>query len=249
MGLPSAREIELAGLRAWPGIEVEWDGAWVRRASNGYTKRANSVQCLDPADDGDASGRLAAACAWFERRGLPPVFRQHRLAGPAVAQALDDEGWRSVDESRVVAMELQAMEADPRGAVHPVDDPAFLDAQRRLKHLDDAAMARLEAILGVLRVPAAGIVLRDASGNPVSSALMAVADGIVITGSVVTGAAERRRGYAAAMMRTGLAWAKSEGAAFAALNVEAGNAPALALYHGLGYRPQYDYVYRVRSAA
>ncbi len=249
MELPSAREIELAGLKAWPGIEVEWDGNWVRRASNGHTQRANSVQCLDPADDHDVAGRLASACAWFERRGLPPIFRLHKLAGPAVAETLDAQGWRSVDHSRVLAMQLGALEADPRGEVLAVDDAAFLEAQRRLKHYDDAAVARFRAILGVIEVPARGIVLRDSSGRAVSSALMAVADGIVVTGNVVTDAAERRKGYGAAMMRTGLAWARSAGAAFASLNVDAGNAPALALYGGLGYRPQYDYVYRVPGAA
>jgi N-acetylglutamate synthase len=45
-------------------------------------------------------------------------------------------------------------------------------------------------------------------------------------------------------MRTGLAWARASGATHAALNVEADNGPALALYGGLGYLPQYDYVYR-----
>jgi len=61
VALPSAAVFERAGLKAWPGIEVEWDGTWVRRATNGYTKRANSVQSLDIADDANAPARLAAA--------------------------------------------------------------------------------------------------------------------------------------------------------------------------------------------
>ena len=54
MGLPDARIFERAGLAAWPGIDVKWDGSWVRRAAGGYTKRANSVQCFDP-DDGEVT--------------------------------------------------------------------------------------------------------------------------------------------------------------------------------------------------
>ena len=65
---------------------------------------------------------------------------------------------------------------------------------------------------------------------------------------VVTEPGERRRGHAVALLDTGLAWARSEGARFAALNVEADNAAALALYDRLGYRRQYDYVYRVAPA-
>ena len=50
------------------------------------------------------------------------------------------------------------------------------------------------------------------------------------------------------MMRSGLAWARREGAVVAALNVGADNAAAQALYAGLGYAHQYDYNYRIPAA-
>ena len=244
MLIPAAAVIERAGLKAWPGIEVEWDGSWVRRASNGLTQRANSVQCFDPVDDGDVPERIASARRWYAARGLPTIFRVNLLTGPNLAAELDRQGWTSVSHSKLVAMAMEAVEGDPRGEVLPVEDPLFLDAQQRLKGYDEIALDKFRAILGVLEVPARGIIVRSPDGRVVSSGLMAVADGIVITGNVVTDSAERRKGYAAAMMRTGLAWARDTGATHAALNVEADNAPALALYSGLGYRPQYDYVYR-----
>ncbi|HWA17434.1 MAG TPA: GNAT family N-acetyltransferase [Devosia sp.] len=243
--LPTPLEIERAGLKAWPGIEVEWDGAWVRRASNGYTKRANSAQCFDPEDDANAGHRVAETRRWFEDRGLRAVFRVNLLTGPNLAAALDDANWDTIDHSRLMAMELPVLAADPRGEVRGVHDPEFLAAQQQLKGTSDEEMAKLRAILDVLEVPAVGIVLRADDGRAVSSALMAVADGIVITGNVVTDSRERRKGYGVAMMRTGLAWAAKEGARFAALNVAADNEAGLALYRSLGYRAQYDYAYRV----
>ncbi len=72
---------------------------------------------------------------------------------------------------------------------------------------------------------------------------MAIGDGVVITGNVVTDPAHRRKGYAAAMVRTGLAWAGRAGATLAALNVAADNPGAQALYRSLGYTRQYDYCY------
>ncbi len=51
------------------------------------------------------------------------------------------------------------------------------------------------------------------------------------------------------MMRTGLAWAKAQGATVAALNVQADNAAGMALYASLGYRHQYDYTYRIPRQA
>lgn len=244
MGLPGAKEIEIAGLKAWPGLEVEFDGAWVRRAANGYTQRANSVQALDPADENDAPVRIEASRRWFEERALPPIFRVTPLVGPGVVAALDAAGWVAHDHSRVVAMELGAMEPDPRGVVTAPDDPAFLEAQRELQGYDDKRLAGLRGIIGAFRGPAKGIVVYAPDGRPAASALMDVVDGIVVTGNVVTAKSERRKGYGVALMRTGLAWAFQAGARVAAHNVVADNTAALALYGRMGFVPQYDYHYR-----
>lgn len=89
MRLPDAATFERAGIDAWPGIEVDWDGGWARRAAGGYARRANSVRCLDPVDGGDVEARIAAAVDWLARRRLPPVFRMTPLASPTLAAALD----------------------------------------------------------------------------------------------------------------------------------------------------------------
>lgn len=243
MVLPNIEGLERSGLAAWPGIEVEWDGAWVRRAANGYTKRANSVQCLDPADDDDARARIVAAADWFSARGLTPVFRVTPLTGPQTLAALAELGWRAYDHSFVFAMALAGVAADPRGADYDALDPSFLAVQRQLAGYDDSRMAGLTALLGALETPARGIVLSDGAGTPVASAIMTLADGIVVAGNVVTDPSQRRKGYGAAMMRTGLAWGRAQGAHHAMLNVQADNSGAQALYAGLGYVHQYDYHY------
>jgi GNAT superfamily N-acetyltransferase len=249
MGLPGALAFERAGLRAWPGIEVEWDGQWVRRAAGGYTQRANSLQSLSPADDADSAARLAASRAWFAARGLPIIVRTTPLAGPGLVAELDAQGWANIDASCLFAMALDPHQPDPRADIHALLDPAFLRAQQALQAYSDEKRNRMAALLAVIDVPAAGIVVRSADGTPVASGLMAVADGIVITGNVVTRPDHRRQGYAAAMMRTGLAWAHSAGATIAALNVSADNHAAQTLYRGMGYAHQYDYSYRIPGAA
>ncbi|KKB10940.1 hypothetical protein VE25_15510 [Devosia geojensis] len=245
---PDALTFERAGLAAWPGIEVEWDGAWVRRASNGYTKRANSLQCFDPADGSDAEARLEAGAAWFRERGLTPVVRTTPLASPALNAALDAAGWRTIDASHLYAMPLGEHEADSEGKLYALLDPEFLAAQQALQGHPDELMARMRALLSVMAVPAAGIVVYR-EGQPAASGLMAIGDGIVVTGNVITHKARRRQGLGAAMMRTGLAWAKREGATVAALNVQADNDAGKALYRSLGYAHQYDYLYRIPGDA
>jgi GNAT superfamily N-acetyltransferase len=249
MGLPGADAFERAGLKAWPGIEVEWDGKWVRRAANGYTQRANSVQSFDPADDDNAPARIEGAVDWFASRGIRPTFRVTPQAGPRIIAALDDAGWTTVDASHLFAMELGSMTADPRGQLYDLLDPSFLGVQKYLRGYSDEKLAKLRALLEAVDVPGRGIVLYSPEGAPVASALMSIGDGIVITGNVITDPTQRRRGYGAAMMRTGLAWAKSAGATIAALNVAADNPAAQSLYRSLGYARRYDYVYRTPRAA
>lgn len=247
MSFPSAEAFERAGLQAWPGIEVKWDGNWVRRAAGGYTKRANSAQCFDPDDDADVEDRIIGASSWLIARGQKPVFRITPLSAPALNDALDEARWDVIDQSHLLAMPLGTHEPDSEGKLFPLLDPTFLSAQQKLQGHGEATMAGMKALLSVMAVPATGIVVYRNS-EPVASGLMAIASEIVVIGNVITDPARRRQGLAGAMMRTGLSWAHERGAKTAALNVQGDNDAAIALYRGLGFTHQYDYHYRIPGA-
>ncbi len=247
MTLPDVETFERAGLLAWPGIEEKWDGNWVRRAAGGYTKRANSTQCFDPDDFEDADTRVISACSWMVIRKIKPVFRITPLSSPELNATLDEAGWTTLDPSHLLAMEISEHEPDAEAQYLPVLDAKFLSAMQKLQGYDDATLTAMKNLLAVIKVPAMGIVLtRD--GEAVATSIMAVANGVVITGNVVTDPTRRRQGLGAAMMRSGLAWARAEGARFAALNVQADNDAGKALYQSLGYTHQYDYHYRIPGA-
>jgi ribosomal protein S18 acetylase RimI-like enzyme len=61
---------------------------------------------------------------------------------------------------------------------------------------------------------------------------------------VATRPERRRRGLAAAVVGALGAWGRTRGARTVALEVEEGNAPALALYARLGFERRYAYVNR-----
>ena len=243
--LPGVHQLELAGLQAWPGTETEYDGHWIRRAAGGFTKRANSVQCLDPSDGTDAPARVAAGRAWLEARGLPAVFRLTPLASPELVAALDAEGWRSIELSHVYAMPLDAIEPAPRATLLLPLDPEFLDAQARLQPYDGPTTAKFIALLKAMPVPARGVVVHAHNGEPAAAALFALAGEIVVPGNVVTHPDQRRRGFAQAVMQAGLHWAQGAGATIGALNVAGDNTAAKTLYARLGFTHRYDYTYRI----
>lgn len=248
MALLPVEAFERAGLKAWPSLETAWDGAWLRRAAGGYTKRANCVQCFDPGDDDAAEERLLQAAGWMAARGLPPVMRLTPLTGVGVIAALDRLGWRSIETSQLFAMTLAASAPDPRIERLGLLDPQFLDIQQRLQAYSERTAANMRALLAQIQVPAIGLVAyRD--GRPAATALAALAGDIVITGNVVTHPNFRRQGLAGAVMRSGHAWAHARGARIAALNVVGDNFPAKALYAGMGYAHQYDYSYRIPGAS
>jgi N-acetylglutamate synthase len=240
VGLASVSDIEQAGLKAWPAIDTATDGQWVLRAAGGYTKRANSVQCLDPADDSNAVQRIEHAVRWFRDRRLPPVFRVTPLAGAAVVAALER------DHSLVLAMDMGPMTftADENTALLPVASPEWLKAQQLLRGYDGDTIGRLQRIVERINAPARGLVHYGEDANPSASALIVVVNGLVFTTNVVTAEHQRRRGYARKLVTLGLAWARQAGGRRAGIQVLAGNAPAIALYEGLGYVRHYEYHYR-----
>jgi ribosomal protein S18 acetylase RimI-like enzyme len=245
MMLPSVADIEQACLKAWPAIDTASDGKWVLRAAGGYTKRANSVQSLDPGDDADAAPRLERATRWYRDRGLPPVFRVTPLAGDGILTELD-KAWTAFDHSLVLAMDLGplAFAADENTALLPVTSPDWLRAQQRLQGYDEATVGRLARIVERIKAPVRGLIHYGEDANPSASALMVVVNGLVFANNVVTAGHQRRRGFARTLLASGLAWARQAGGRRAGIQVLASNTPAIMLYEGLGYVRHYEYHYR-----
>src|SRR3569623_1309235 len=104
--IASIQKLEAATFTAWPALTTAMDGQWLARFARGFTKRSNSIQCLDPADDGDAVRRLRRMEDLYPLNSLDPIFRVTPLAGPGVVAALDAEGWAPYEESRVLAATL-----------------------------------------------------------------------------------------------------------------------------------------------
>ncbi|WP_075657335.1 hypothetical protein [Pseudochrobactrum sp. B5] len=102
------RQFEELGFHAWPALQVTHFGDWAVQLTPYYpSKRGNSVNLLNPADDADLAQRVEACEALFTAQGKQPVFRLTPLAPPALADYLVKRGYTATGASSVMACDLR----------------------------------------------------------------------------------------------------------------------------------------------
>ncbi len=242
----SVSQIEGATLTAWPALRQAQDGLWLWRYAQGYTKRANSIHCLDPSDGGYAELRLMRLAELSKRHRIPPVFRVTPLTAPEIVEVLDGLLWEEFEPSLVMAMEMpdEDFPLDFQARYFEPTDPQWMRAQAQMSGYDQPTTDVLGEILGQIACEARGVLVYHKAGLPVAAALTAVASGIGIYLNVVTHPNARGMGYGRAVMGAALNWVRSKGATHSAIQVLASNTPALNLYGSLGFGEVYPYTYR-----
>jgi ribosomal protein S18 acetylase RimI-like enzyme len=204
------RDAELHTASLWATVETRPLGEWVLRTDTApvgrLRRRANS--CLAMGDPGMPFADAAATVrAFYDERERPSYVQVER--GSAQEAAFADEGWR----------------VDPTG-----------DAEFRLASLTQVRR-RLRAVDGMTDLatdgPRATVTIGD--GGAVWARGRAAVDGDWLgVHDVEVDPAHRRQGLATAVMAELLGWGAELGAVTVWLHVETDNAPAIALYDGLG---------------
>ena len=243
------REVEEAALTAWPALrQVSLDG-WLLRASEGYTRRANSVQALSTsgAAGGEALGERVLECErWYASERLRCAFRITPFSEAGLEEYLEGRGYAEEGRSHVMVRPL----ADPDAAHEPdeLELGRWLGEYARLSHLSTPPRA-LEPLVRSIPVERVTACVRDRGGR-VLSVGMGVLDGPAFgLFDLVTDADARSRGHGRRLIAGLLGWARIRGAARAYLQVLESNDDARRLYVRLGFRRAYDYWYRVRPEA
>jgi ribosomal protein S18 acetylase RimI-like enzyme len=250
-GFDAAR-IEEAGLNALQTRRQLFYDGWLLRLSPGKAKRARSVN-----PHFGSTHPLAAKIAHCERlyaaHDLPVLFRITPFAKPGdLDGALAARGYVAFDETFV---QVASLEPAPQPAALPAgvtladpDPAAFVDAVGDLRGSPepqrDAHRERLRDSLLAARLA----VLR-AAGRIVCAGQTASDGDLAGVFDIVTAEDARGRGYATIVCAALLAWAAQHGARAAYLQVDAANAPALAVYRKFGFATVYAYHYRGRPGA
>jgi ribosomal protein S18 acetylase RimI-like enzyme len=244
-----SRRVEETSLNAWPALrQIVFDG-WLLRFGDGHTRRANAVTALH-AGVGDPREKIASCEALYRAQGLPTLFRLTSMSEPGLAPLLDELGYGSEGETRVLFADLAPHRAAEHSRVELSSTPTdpWLAALAECHQYAEKQRLAARRILDALALPAIFAAAR-VEGTIASVAFAAIHDGIASVNLVVTRKEHRRQGLSRQTLAAILAWARENGATGACLGVEATNAPAIALYEALGFRTElYRYHYRRKAA-
>ncbi len=240
--------LELAANDAWPAPVQSRLGAWVLRAAENWTGRANSALAVgDP--DRTLEAAIDAVTRWYAARGQQALINAPMPLAAPVNTALDERGWTSRPLTLVQTAPLATLLAGtpPVADLPPVtlaDAPTDDWLTMVAEHKGTLPAAAVRVLTGVPGTVFAQV--RDADGD-----LLAVARGTV-TGPdrwhgislLQTAPQARRRGLGAHVVRAMARWAEQHGATRAYLQVEERNTAAVALYGRLGFTTHHTYLTR-----
>lgn len=246
------QRVEDAGLNASAPPQQRWIDGWLVRLSPGKARRARCINAV-AAGRGSIAEKLARCEAAYARAGLPLLFRITPFSQPGgLATHLDYLGLRAFDDTRVLVCADLAQRAAP---VLPegvsLRDVALDHFAQRVGTWRGSPLAHRQSHAERLRnspVPFHAFEL-VAGGDVVACGQFALEDDLVGLYDVFTAEPFRGQGHARLLCAHLLARGQALGAAHGYLQVDAQNAPALAVYRALGFVDGYAYHYRARDPA
>jgi ribosomal protein S18 acetylase RimI-like enzyme len=226
-------------LNAFPAPIQVFVGTMVARLGGGVSRRACSASPLCSRID-DLHGTVETCETLYLERGLSPRFRIPDLLEPALDHLLAERGYTvECDVRTLLAPEIkpergQEGKADSAITLLPKPDADWLAALDRLKSLTPDQSADYRASLAAIGLPCLFAALWE-DGAITALCFGGIQFGLLAVEGVVTDPALRNGGRARRLVGRMMARAKSLGAEAATLQVQAENAPALALYARLGF--------------
>jgi GNAT superfamily N-acetyltransferase len=240
---PSFETIQPIAARAWPPERLAQIGGWRLHASRGFSGRSNCCWPL-AAPDRPLDAAIEAVEAWYAGRGLASLFIMPDAPDlDDLGRILVGRGYSALKPTLVMTGPLAEGDAGPAVISDAVDE-AFCDLFVEVQG-DGADAAERVGTLRRIAPPRAFASARI-DGRAVAIGACAIEGEWAGVFGMRTAAEHRRRGLAQAVIAALSAAARDAGASRAYLQVEADNAPAIALYERLGFATAYTYRYLKR---
>lgn len=241
-------EIEEVASRAWPAKHTNQLGGWLLRATDGVTRRANSVLPIKSPGTKDLEKVMAVVQQFYQSYQLPVRFQMTASSQPKQLDAFLESA------SFIIDMQVKVLTSplDRIFLQEPEVGIVVFGAPWKDWYSTYAKAAGFDKKNMTVRQ---GIIERISSKKAFAAAIMG--DEVVGVGlgvqegpwlglfSLVTEEKYRRQRVASSITQSLVNWGLTQRATHAYLQVEEANEPAQQLYYGLGFEDAYSYWYRV----
>ena len=240
-------ELEYAGFRAWPAVHQEPLGGILLRASNGFTKRANSANVLELQTEVDCQ-QVEKCERYFANRGLPCIFRIPSFTNNAGLDAyLEKRGYQLIDRSLVLHREIEKLQFKNCLLVQKSQE-AWLASYSQISDVQfEQQQLHLDMLKRIEDKTLMAVLVED--GVEVACGLGVLSDKLFGLFDIATSKPYRNQGLATKLLNGMLSWAADNDATQSYLQVVANNDAAIRLYRKLGYQDCYEYWYRIKPLA
>lgn len=241
----------------WPAESNTMVDQWLMRASNGITKRANSVFAIGsyPSDD----NWLSHVEQFYHSHGLPAIFHISTASPDQLDSLLQDQGYELDTPCYMMTADCQQVAAQAEERIQEQYPSAlaleleitqsitkeWLDAFLFLEQYPEERRGFYQGLCDRMPAPKAFITMKD-QGQIVALGTAIVEGDWAGFVNVIVHEEHRGKGYGYAILHAMTTWSITQGATGQYLQVIANNVPAVTLYEKLGYHMKYGYHYRVK---
>ncbi len=238
-------EIEEQSLNAWPAISEIYHKGCILRFSNGYTKRANSINPLYFTDN--CHEIIQYAEDNYTSRSLPTVFKiiKHKRY-EVLDSILHDNGYLIIDHTNVKLIDLRTNNFEDNN--HVQINNHFSDKWIHSFISSNNLEQKSETIENILKKIEVDKVIASITidNKIIGFGFGAIENDIVGIFDIFVNKQYRNNGYGRMIMNKLLYTVKKSKCSYSYLQVMNDNVIATKLYQSLGYKQYYKYWYRVK---
>ena len=243
-------EIEEVASRAWSAKHTQQYGGWLLRATEGVTRRANSVLPLKNPASKNLQEAFKEVQRFYSAQKLPVRFQMTTASQPSNLDTfLEAEGL--IIDMRVKVLTASLADVfleEPEIGIVVFGSPwaDWYKTYGTAAGFDKKSLAARQGIIE--RITTEKACAAAIMGDQVVGVGLGILDGDWLgLFSLVTEDKYRRRRVASTITQSLVSWGLTRGAKHGYLQVEEDNEPAQKLYYGLGFEDAYPYWYRVQQ--
>lgn len=243
------QKIEELSINALPALQTQLVDGWILRFSNGYAKRANSINPLYSSND-DIDGKIENMRKIYQSKNLSVVYKLTTNVFPSDLDNLLEQNGYKLEGLTSVQM-LSVNEITTTSASNVVIY-SYLNEQWffefcKLNNIGDTDQCTLKRILLSIVPEVCYVILFNDQNESLACGMGVLEEEYIGLFDIVTNEKYRNKGYGIQLINALLNWGKENGAKQAYLQVVLNNRPALNLYSKLGFKEAYRYWYRIKS--